>query len=98
MGLADVTDEENLANIRNALKRQVPGHLLSIPGVPPAGRHRLPEAEFQAQGHDDAPLSQRKKPAEERKTAETRAMIETFNTAVDFVDFRTLEPIVAAVR
>ena len=28
VGLADVTDEENLANIRNALKRQVPGHLL----------------------------------------------------------------------
>ena len=25
-------------------------------------------------------------------------MIETFNKAVDFVDFRTLEPIVAAVR
>ena len=30
---------------------------------------------------------------EEQKTAETRAMIETFNTAVDFVDFRALEPI-----
>ena len=28
VGLADVTDEENLANIRNALKRQAPGHLL----------------------------------------------------------------------
>ena len=28
VGLADVTDEENLANIRNALRRQVPGHLL----------------------------------------------------------------------
>ena len=28
----------------------------------------------------------------------TRAMIETFNTAVDFVDFRALEPIVEAVR
>ena len=28
VGLADVTDEENLANIRNALRRQVHGHLL----------------------------------------------------------------------
>ena len=35
---------------------------------------------------------------EEQKTAETRAMIETFNTAVGFVDFRALEPIVEVVR
>ena len=42
VGLADVTDEENLANIRNALKRQVPGPSFGEnPGVPPAGRHRL---------------------------------------------------------
>ena len=35
---------------------------------------------------------------EEQKTAETRAMIETFNKAVDFVDFSALEPIAGAVR
>ena len=34
---------------------------------------------------------------EEKKTAETRAMIETFNQKVDFVDFDSLRPIVEAV-
>ena len=99
VGLADVTDEENLANIRNALKRQVPGHLLEKTQV------------FHLRGGIDyRKLSLKHKAMmtllyhsvknlpEEQKTAETRAMIETFNTAVDFVDFRALEPIVEAVR
>ena len=99
VGLADVTDEENLANIRNALKRQVPGRLLEKTQV------------FHLRGGIDyRKLSLKHKAMmtllyhsvknlpEEQKTAETRAMIETFNTAVDFVDFRALEPIVKAVR
>ena len=99
VGLADVTDEENLANIRNALRRQVPGHLLEKTQV------------FHLRGGIDyRKLSLKhkammtllyhsvKNQPEEQKTAETRAMIETFNKAVDFVDFRTLEPIVEAVR
>lgn len=99
VGLADVTDEENLANIRNALRRQVPGHLLEKTQV------------FHLRGGIDyRKLSLKHKAMmtllyhsvknlpEERKTAETRAMIETFNKAVDFVDFSALEPIVEAVR
>ena len=99
VGLADVTDEENLANIRNALKRQVPGHLLEKTQV------------FHLRGGIDyRKLSLKhkammtllyhsvKNQPEEQKTAETRAMIETFNKAVDFVDFSALEPIAGAVR
>ena len=100
VGLADVTDEENLANIRNALKRQAPGHLLEKTQV------------FHLRGgiDDYRKLSLKhkammtllyhsvKNQPEEQKTAETRAMIETFNKAVGFVDFRALEPIVEAVR
>lgn len=91
VGLADVTDEENLANIRNALKRQVPGHLLEKTQV------------FHLRGGIDyRKLSLKhkammtllyhsvKNQPEEQKTAETRAMIETFNKAVDFVDFSAL--------
>ena len=94
VGLADVTDEENLANIRNALKRQVTGHLLEKTQV------------FHLRGGIDyRKLSLKhkammtllyhsvKNQPEEQKTAETRAMIETFNKAVDFVDFSALEPI-----
>ena len=99
VGLADVTDEENLANIRNTLKRQVPSRLWEKTQV------------FHLRGGIDyRKLSLKhkammtllyhsvKNQPEEQKTAETRAMIETFNTAVDFVDFSALEPIVAAVR
>ena len=99
VGLSDVTDEENLANIRNALKRQVPGHLLEKTQV------------FHLRGGIDyRKLSLKhkammtllyhsvKNQPEEQKTAETRAMIETFNKAVDFVDFSALEPIAGAVR
>ena len=34
---------------------------------------------------------------EEKKTAEVRAMIDTFNQKVDFVDFASLEPVVNAI-
>ena len=35
---------------------------------------------------------------EEKKTAEVRAMIETFNTKVDFVDLSALEPIAEEIN
>ena len=34
---------------------------------------------------------------EEKKTAEVRAMIETYNTTVDFVDFHALTPILEQI-
>ena len=99
VGLADVTDKENLANIRSSLRRQVPSRLWEKTQV------------FHLRGGIDyRKLSLKHKAMmtllyhsvknlpEERKTAETRAMIETFNKAVDFVDFSALEPIVEAVR
>ena len=35
---------------------------------------------------------------EEKKTAEDRAMIETFNSKVDFVDYHSLDQIIEAIR
>ena len=35
---------------------------------------------------------------EEKKDAETRAMIETFNKAVDFTDYNALGPIMEAIQ
>ena len=37
-----------------------------------------------------------KKLPEEEKTSEVKAMIETFDSQVDFVDFNTLDPIIQA--
>ena len=94
-----MTDKENLANIRSSLKRQVPSRLWEKNQV------------FHLRGGIDyRKLSLKhkammtllyhsvKNQPEEQKTAETRAMIETFNKAVDFVDFSALEPIAGAVR
>ena len=95
-----MTDEENLANIRNALKRQVPGHLLEKTQV------------FHLRGGIDyRKLSLKhkammtllyhsvKNQPEEQKTAETRAMIETFNQGGGTLwTSAHWEPIAGAVR
>ena len=98
VGLADVTDEENLANIRNALKRQVPGHLLEktqvfhLRGGIDYSRlnfaHRTMMRLLYAAAKNQPP---------EQQNAETRAMIETYGKAVDFVDLAALGPIVQAL-
>jgi len=36
--------------------------------------------------------------AEEKKTAEVRAMIETFNPKVDFIDYNSLNQIVEVIN
>lgn len=94
VGLADVTDPENILNIRASLRRQVPEPFLEKAAV------------FHLRGGIDydklslvhktmmAMLYQKaRRLPEEKKTAEVRAMIETYNTKVDFVDFGALEPI-----
>ena len=99
VGLADVTDEENLANIRNALKRQAPGHLLEKTQVfHLRGGIDYRKLSFKHKAMMTLLYHSVKNLPEEQKTAETRAMIETFNKAVDFVDFSALEPIAGAVR
>ena len=99
VGLADVTDKENLANIRNALKRQVPGQLLEKTQVfHLRGGIDYRKLSFKHKAMMTLLYHSVKNLPEEQKTAETRAMIETFNKAVDFVDFSALEPIARAVR
>ena len=39
-----------------------------------------------------------KKLPEEKKNAEVKAMIETFNSPVDFVDYRALDQIAEAIK
>ena len=43
-------------------------------------------------------LCKKAKLPEEKKTAEVRAMIETFNSKVDFVDYISLNKIVEAIQ
>ena len=99
VGLADVSDRENVENIRRSVARQVPGRMLERAEI------------FHLRGGIDYArlcfvhrtmmtllYNRAKRLPEEEKTAEVRAMIETFQSKVDFVDERGLAPILEAVR
>lgn len=98
VGLADVTDQENLRNIQSAVQRKLPPALFANTAL------------FHLRGGIDysrlSPLhrtmmtllyNKARRLPEEKKTAEIRAMIETFNQKVDFVNFDSLRPIVEAI-
>lgn len=98
VGLAAVTDPGNIRNIQNAVRRQLPPALFANTAL------------FHLRGGIDYsrlnPLhktmmtllyNKARRLPEEKKTAETRAMVETFNRKVDFVDFDSLRPIVEAI-
>ena len=98
VGLADPTDAENTDNIKSSIKKQLPkevytnAHIFHLRG-----------------GIDYSQLSFKHKTMmgllykkavglpEEKKTAEVKAMIETYNQKVDFVDFEALNSIINIV-
>ena len=88
VGLADPHDAENIRNIRTALQARLPKPVLD--------NARL----FHLRGGIDYSrlnFAAAKNQPPEQQNAETRAMIETYGKAVDFVDLATLEPIVQAL-
>lgn len=98
VGLADVCDKENTDNIKRALSKQVPERILGNAAV------------FHLRGGIDykklnlkhrlmmtALYNTVKKLPEEEKTPETKALIETFNSKVDFVDYSSLNQIIKAI-
>ncbi len=95
--MADVNDRNNTDSIKKSLENQVPKDLLNRSQI------------FHLRGGIDySKLSivhktmmtllynKAKKLPEEEKTSEVKAMIETFDSQVDFVDFNTLDPIIQA--
>ena len=99
VGLADVTDKQNIENIRSGIARQVPKELLErtrifhLRGGIDYGRLGLKHKTMMTRLYNKA-----KKLPEEKKTAEVRAMIDTFNTKVDFVELSALEPIAEEIN
>ena len=89
--LADVCDEENIVNIRNSIAKQVPEHLLKMSSVfHLRGGIDYQKLSFKHKTMMTLLYNRAKKLPEDRKTAEDRAMIETFNSKVDFVDYNSL--------
>lgn len=99
VGLADVTDEENLHNIRQAVHKQLPERLWANTTLfHLRGGINYSHLNFAHKTMMTLLYNKAKRLPEEKKTSEVRAMIETFNTKVDFVDFDALSPIIIAVQ
>lgn len=91
VGLADVNDENNISNIRRSIKSQIPreiydsAQIFHLRGAIDYSRlsfgHRTMMALLYAKA---------KNLPEEKKNAETRAMIETYGQKVSFVDLNAL--------
>ena len=99
VGLADVTDADNIASIRRSVEKQLSPELLARTelfhlrgGIDCARLNFLHKTMMKL-------LYQKaiRTPVEQR-TADTRAMIETYGQTVDFVDYAALAPIVEKVK
>ena len=87
VGLADVQDAENIQNIRNSIRRQLPEDVLGrtrifhLRGAIDYGKLNLKHRTMMALLYSKA-----KGLSEEKRNAETQAMIETYGKQVSFVD------------
>lgn len=99
VGLADTADAENVSNILSSLSKQLPADLLKsavifhLRGGIDYKKLNLAHRTMMKLLYNKA-----KGLPEEKKTAEVRAMIETYDSAVSFVDYSTLAPIVDAIK
>ena len=94
-----MNDQENINNIRNSLKTQVPETLLSNAQIfHLRGGIDYEKLSFKHRTMMTLLYHKVKNLPEEKKTAEDRAMIETFNSKVDFVDYHSLDQIIEAIR
>ena len=98
VGLADPHDGENTESIRNSLKKQlsenifIHARIFHLRGGIDYSRLNLKHRTMMALLYGKA-----KGLAEEKKTAEVKAMIDTYGKHVDSVDFGSLAPIIREI-
>ena len=95
VGLADPSDKENTDTIKNGMKNQLSKEVFDKAMIV----HLRGGIDYSKLGfkHKTMMGMLYKKAVtlpEEKKTAEVKAMIETFDKQVDFVDFNSLDPII----
>ena len=98
VGLADPTDSENINSIRNSIKKQLSDELYNHATI----FHLRGAIDYAKLGFKHKTMmsllyNKAKNLPEEKKTAEVRAMIETYNKEVSFIDYESLTPIVGLV-
>lgn len=98
VGLADIYDKENTDNIRKSIRKQVPERILSNTNIfHLRGGIDYDKLNFKHRTMMNLLYHKVKKIPKEKMTAETKAMIETYGTKVDFVDYQSLNQIMEAI-
>lgn len=98
VGLADPTDSENINSIRNSIKNQLSDEVYNRAII----YHLRGAIDYAKLGFKHKTMmsllyNKAKNLPEEKKTAEVRAMIETYNKQVNFIDYESLTPIVEII-
>ena len=98
VGLADPTDSENINSIRNSIKNQLSDELYNHATI----FHLRGAIDYAKLGFKHKTMmsllyNKAKNLPEEKKTAEVRAMIETYNKEISFIDYESLTQIVEFV-
>ena len=95
IGLADPNDEENINNIRNNIKNQIQKEIFEKAKIfHLRGGIDYSKLNFAHKTMMKLLYNAIKNISQEKQTAENRAMIETYNKKVDFIDFSSLDKII----
>ena len=98
IGLADPNDEENINNIRNNIKNQIQKEIFEKAKIfHLRGGIDYSKLNFAHKTMMKLLYNAIKNISQEKQTAENRAMIETYNKKVDFIDFSSLDKIVSEI-
>lgn len=99
VGLADPTDQENTDYIKGGVKKQLPtGVYEKATVLHLRGAIDYTKLNFKHKTMMGLLVRKAKNLPEEKKNAEVRAMIETYNQVVDFVDFDSLSSLIDELK
>ena len=99
VGLSDPTDEVNKNNIRNNIKTQITKEVFEKAKIfHLRGRIDYSELNFAHKTMMKLLYNAVKSLPEEKQSAEDRAVIETYNKKVNFIDFSSLDKIITEVQ
>ena len=99
VGLADPLDPENISNIRESVRKQVPEDIYKrMNFFHLRGAIDYKRLNFKHRLMMSMLYKQVKKKPENLLTSEDRMMIATYNQIVDFVDYNSLDPIVNLIH
>ena len=99
VGLADPTDKENTDHIKGGVKKQLPDGVYEKATVLHLrGAIDYTKLNYKHKTMMGLLVRKAKNLPEEKKNAEVRAMIETYNQVVDFVDFDSLSSIIDELK